>query len=69
MSESQKDKLNRLVAEAVEARQHKCQHCGHDGKEHAFDIYPVDHDSKFPCAISCKICFDEQTKELESNKK
>jgi len=67
MSESQKEKLSRFVAEAVEARQHVCEICKHDGSKHAFDVYPVDKNSKFPCAVSCTICFDEQTKELKSN--
>lgn len=68
MSESQKDKLHRLVAEAVEARQHPCDKCGHDGSKHAFDIYPVEENSEFPCAISCIVCFDLQTKSLEGKK-
>ncbi len=65
MSESQKDKLDRFVAEAVEARQHPCEKCGHDGTKHAFDVYPVQENSNFPCTSSCIVCFDAQTKKLE----
>jgi len=65
LSESQTDKLHRFVAEAVEARQHPCKDCKHDGSKHAFDIFPVDEDSKFPCWRSCTVCFDLQTKSLE----
>ena len=69
MSESQEEKIHRLVAEAVEARQHPCADCGHAGSKHAFDVYPVNHNSKFPCAVSCSECFDEESKELEKKKK
>ena len=65
MSESQEEKLSRFVAEAVEARQHPCDKCQHDGSKHAFDVYPVKENSKFPCAFSCTVCFDAETKELE----
>lgn len=53
MSESTKDKISRIVAEAVEARQHPCERCGHAGKEHVFDIVMGDGD---PCKASCMIC-------------
>ena len=69
MSETTKEKIDRLVAEAAEARNHPCNHCGHHGSEHAFDVYPVKHFSKFPCSVSCKVCFDEETKEMEKDKK
>ena len=69
MSESQEEKLSRFVAEAVEARQHQCESCKHDGNKHAFDVYSIDKDSKFPCWRSCTVCIDEQTKELDGEKK
>lgn len=69
MSESQEEHLSRLVAEVVEARQHTCDKCGHDGNKHAFDIYPIQENTKFPCVNSCTVCFDEQTKELMKDKK
>ena len=66
MSESQKDKLSRFVAEAVEARQHPCGRCGHPGSKHAFDVYPIlQNEPNFPCAFSCIVCGDLQTKEIE----
>ena len=65
MSESQEEKLSRFVAEAVEARQHPCKDCKHDGDKHAFDVFPVDENSKFPCWRSCTVCLDEVGKELE----
>ena len=65
MSESHEEKISRFVSEAVEARQHDCKDCNHPGHKHAFDVFPVDEGSKFPCWRSCMVCFDEQTKELE----
>jgi len=59
LSESQKDKLHRMVAEVVEARQHTCDKCGHPGTCHAFDIYPVDEDSETPCWRSCTMCLEK----------
>ena len=52
MSELTKDKIHRIVAEAVEARQHQCELCGHPGSEHVFDIVMGDD----PCKRSCMIC-------------
>jgi len=57
MSESQKDKLTRLVAEAVEARQHQCERCGHAGSRHAFDFVATDDPN--PCKFSCMDCMEE----------
>lgn len=68
MSESQQEIMNRVLAEAVEARQHDCATCGHPGGKHAFDVYPVQN-SNFPCALSCTVCFDEQTKDIEKKLK
>jgi hypothetical protein len=65
MSESQKEMLDRMVAEAVEARQHNCQHCGHHGTKHAFDIFPLDANSPEPCWRSCVECFDIQTERMK----
>ena len=65
MSESQEELLSRLKAEAVEARQHVCNKCGHDGSKHAFDVFPMNPSNTCPCAFSCKECFDIQTKELK----
>jgi len=67
MSESTKEKVSRFVAEAVEARQHTCDHCGHDGSKHAFDVFQVD-ETQFPCWRSCMVCMEEQTKSLENKK-
>lgn len=53
MSESTQDKISRLVAEAVEARKHDCEQCGHPGSEHVFDFVATNGD---PCKISCMIC-------------
>lgn len=53
MSESTKDKLDRLIAEAVEARQHNCERCGHHGSKHVYDVVVTDGD---PCKKSCLIC-------------
>jgi len=69
MSETQKEILDRLVAEAVEARQHNCARCSHDGNKHAFDFYPVDENSPEPCWKSCMICFDNQTERLKKEGK
>ena len=54
MSESHKEKMERIVAEAVEARQHPCERCGHDGSDHVFDI--VMGDGGNPCMKSCMTC-------------
>ena len=53
MSESQDDKMSRLVAEVVEARQHPCQRCGHAGSKHIFDIVTGEGN---PCMKSCMVC-------------
>lgn len=54
MSESSKEKISRLVAEAVEARQHPCGRCGHAGNKHVFDfVATTDGD---PCKKSCMVC-------------
>ncbi len=53
MSESQKDKLSRFVAEAVEARQHPCEICGHEGSKHVFDFVAGEGN---PCMKSCMVC-------------
>jgi len=45
--------LSRMVAEAVEARQHVCERCGHAGSEHVFDFVSGNGD---PCKKSCMIC-------------
>ena len=64
MSESQSELLSRIKAEAVEARQHDCEHCGHPGSKHAFDIYSM-RDGPNPCQVSCMICFDNETERLK----
>lgn len=69
MSESQKELLDRIVAEAVEARQHNCDNCGHEGSKHAFDIFPLDTTSPEPCWKSCMVCFDNQTERLKKEGK
>ena len=69
MSESQEEKLSRMVAEVVEARQHPCDKCGHDGGKHAFDVYPIRENSKHPCALSCTVCFDLESEVLERQRK
>lgn len=53
MSESTKDKISRLVAEAVEARQHPCENCGHKGSDHVFDFVMGEGN---PCLKSCMVC-------------
>lgn len=58
MSESQEDKLSRLVAEVVEARQHTCSKCGHPGSRHAFDIVMTDNPN--PCEQSCLDCMGKK---------
>lgn len=64
MSESQDQLLTRMVAEAVEARKHTCEKCGHDGGEHAFDIFPIRKGDN-PCRMSCRICMDNETERLK----
>ncbi len=54
MSESGKEKISRLVAEAVEARQHQCERCGHKGSDHVFDFVVTDDPN--PCMKSCMVC-------------
>ncbi len=62
MSESQKDKISRLVAEAVEARQHPCQKCGHEGSKHVFDFVATEGD---PCMRSCLVCMGVKDTEMK----
>lgn len=69
MTETQLEILQRIKAEAIEARQHPCNTCGHAGSKHAFDIFRKTNSKTCPCAISCMECFDIQTKELEQKKK
>ncbi len=57
MSESQKDKISRLVAESVEARQHPCGRCGHKGSRHVFDFVATEGD---PCEVSCMDCMEKK---------
>lgn len=54
MSESQLEILQRIKAEAIEARQHPCGRCGHAGSEHVFDF--VSGNIENPCLASCMIC-------------
>lgn len=54
MSESQSELLKRMVAEAVEARQHPCERCGHSGSSHVFDF--VSGNNPNPCLVSCLEC-------------
>lgn len=68
MPETQREMLDRMVAEAVEARQHDCQRCGHAGSKHAFDIFPIDENSPESCWKSCMECFDIQTQRLQKRK-
>lgn len=65
MSESQLEILQRIKAEAMEARKHNCEKCGHEPGTHAFDVYPMNDSSTCPCAYSCTVCFDIQSKELK----
>lgn len=58
MSESQVEKLHRLVAEAVEARQHTCGKCGHAGSRHVFDFVATDDPN--PCQFSCMDCMEKK---------
>ncbi len=60
--------MERIVAESVEARQHDCEHCGHHGTKHAFDVFPIDDSVPEKCWKSCIECFDAQTKRLEKEK-
>lgn len=64
MIESQEEILQRIKAEAVEARQHPCKTCGHAGSKHAFDVFPMTNSNTYPCANSCTECFEIQTEEL-----
>lgn len=57
MSESTKDKIHRIVAEAVEARQHPCERCGHHGSRHVFDIVATNNPN--PCLLSCLDCMEQ----------
>lgn len=64
MSESQEQLLSRIVAEAVEARQHPCNKCGHDGGKHAFDVFPAKPGPN-PCYMSCKTCMENEFPEVK----
>jgi len=57
MSETTKEKISRIVAEAVEARQHPCERCGHHGSRHAFDFVVTDNPN--PCLLSCLDCMND----------
>jgi len=60
LSESNQDKIHRLVAKAVEARQHVCQRCGHDGRSHVFDFVSTENPN--PCLVSCLDCMNGDKK-------
>ena len=43
-----------------------CSLCNHSQSKHAFDI--VANNKINPCALSCMICYDLETKKLEKEK-